>query len=63
MRRRLEHDPDYFEYEGNGVGVGEARGRDMTNAEKAAIKRREGRKVPIGFQLPKQKPAGDRDRP
>jgi hypothetical protein len=55
MRHRQAHDPDYFEFESNGVGVGEARGRDMTNAEKAELKRREVKRVPIGFQLPKKK--------
>lgn len=58
-RRRGEHDPDYFEYEGNGISVGEAKNRDMTNAEKAALKRREARRVPIGFQLPKEKGVKD----
>jgi hypothetical protein len=51
--RRGEHDPDYFEYEGNGLVAGEAKPRDMTNAEKAALRKREARRVPIGFQLPK----------
>jgi hypothetical protein len=54
VRVKTLHDPDYFEYEHNGTGVGEARGRDMSNAEKAELKRREAKKVPIGFQLPKK---------
>lgn len=54
MRRRKMYDPDYFDYESNGVGVGEAKPRDMTNAEKAAIRKREGKKLPIGFQVPKK---------
>lgn len=53
MRRRYVYDPDYFDYESNGVGVGEARARDMTNAEKAELRRRQAKRVPIGFQLPK----------
>jgi hypothetical protein len=53
--RRSTYDPDYFDYESNGVGVGEARGRDMTNAEKAEVKKRAVKKVPLGFQLPKKK--------
>jgi hypothetical protein len=53
--RRGIHDPDYFEYEHNGTGVGEAKPRDMTNAEKAELRKREAKKVPIGFQLPAQK--------
>lgn len=52
VRVKTLHDPDYFEYETNGMSVGEAKSRDMSNAEKAALKRREAKKVPIGFQLP-----------
>jgi hypothetical protein len=50
--RRGEHDPGYFDYESNGVGVGEAKPRDMTNAEKAELRKREAKRVPLGFQLP-----------
>jgi hypothetical protein len=53
--RRSTYDPDYFDYESNGVGVGEIKNRDMTNAEKAEVKKREAKRVPIGFQLPKKK--------
>lgn len=55
MRLRTLHDPDYFEYESNGIGVGEAKNRDMTNAEKTALRKLEAKRVPIGFQLPKKK--------
>jgi hypothetical protein len=55
VRHRTLHDPDYFDYETNGIGVGEAKTRDMTNAEKAELKRREAKRVPIGFQLPRKK--------
>lgn len=52
MARRRGYDDDYFDFVSNGVGVGEARARDMSNAEKAEVRRRQARKVPIGFQLP-----------
>lgn len=55
MKRRLLTDPDYFEYETNGMGIGEAKPRDMTNAEKARLRRLEAKRVPIGFQLPKKR--------
>jgi hypothetical protein len=40
---------------GGGFVIGEARGSVtsvISNAEKAAIKRREAKKIPVGFQLP-----------
>ena len=55
--RRSIYDPDYFDYESNGVGVGEAKPRDMTNAEKAEIRKREQRKLPVGFQVPSKRPS------
>lgn len=51
--RRGVSDPDYFEYESNGISIGEAKPRDMTNAEKAELRKRQARRVPIGFQLPR----------
>lgn len=60
MRRR-GYDDDYFDYISNGVGVGEARAREMSNVEKAEVKRRAAKRVPIGFQLPKDGETGVKD--